>query len=72
MKVVVGGQVYEPAPGQPIAVFLNEGEKLQIAEMPKGVNLYAQFSGEGPRQERIDWAMRSRKACEPQSGGDGA
>jgi len=72
MKVVVGGQVYEPAPGQPIAVFLSEAEKLEVGELPRGVNLYAQFSGEGPRQERIDWAMRTRKACEPKSGGDEA
>lgn len=68
MKVVVGDRVFTPADGQPIAVFLNEGEKQQVAEMPKGVNLYAQFAGrEGEdRQKRINWAMRTRRACEPE------
>ena len=42
MKVKVGNKIYD-GEKEPVMVILNEGEKKQIAEMPKGLQKYCVY-----------------------------
>ena len=42
MKVKVGNKIYD-GEKEPVMVILNEGEKKQISEMPKGLQKYCVY-----------------------------